>query len=116
MERIPSFRKYFVHKMKRFINKQKSFYDFISHHHHVIRQFSTFPKNFYLFCEQAHDGGDDVVVIMYANVRCDDHGCGRLKDENKVRRVDRAQHEGREDYLHSQGQTHHLKGEGLLGC
>jgi hypothetical protein len=81
----------------------------------VIRQFSTFLKNFYLFCELEHDDGDGVVVIMCVNVRCDARGCDRLMDGSKDRRVDRAQYVDTEDY-YSQDQRILNLVEGLLDC
>lgn len=49
-------------------------------------------------CEQAHDDGDDVIVIMYVNVRYDERGCVHSKDESKLHRVDMALNVDTGDY------------------
>lgn len=78
----------------------------MSHQHHDARFFTSLEK-IYLFYVLARDGGDDVVVIMCANVRYDDRGCVHLKGGNKVRKVDRARYVDTADYLRSLDQMLH---------
>lgn len=66
---------------------------------------STFQKCFCPFCGSARDDGDDVVVIMCENVRCDDRGCVHLKGGSKDRRAGRAPNVGRVSCWRSLVQT-----------
>lgn len=86
----------------------------MSHHHHVQRFFTSLEK-IYLFCVQARDGGDDVVVIMCANVRYDDRGYAHSEGGNKARKVDRALYEDKANCLRSRDQMLHWVG-GWLDC
>ena len=113
MERIPSFRTKFLHKLNH-LDKKKYLRPKSSPSFEYCKFISQ--KKFYPSYELAHDDGDDVVVIMCVNDPYDDYDCVHSKDENKVRMVDMAQSEGTEDYLRNQGRTIlHLAVE-LLGC
>lgn len=100
------------------IYEQKKIFDFHDFHHHHFEHLNFFisPAISYLFCELEHGGGDDVVVIMYASVRCDGYGYVHSKGGNMVRRVDRALYVDIVDCWHIPVQMIHLMAEELWGC